>query len=190
MGCQPPTGEKCQLYRGNGRSLGRRPFFSKEAWSVFGSPPSTQIKDAWSVFGSPPTETEPTIPLADTPGHSRARRGTPRPYVVLVCPVEAAPEDAKAPPPPSVRHNALQLLDRAPRVLHEGTRIVKSRSTQCFRQRKRQGSDRALPKHVASQVRHRKRGRLRTVRGHAKRDEQDDEGRNDRRRRGQRDLTT
>ena len=79
---------------------------------------------------------------------------------------------------------ALQLLDRAPRVLHEGTRIVKSRSSQRFRLRKRQGSDRALPKHVASQVRHRRKGRLRTVRGHAKRDEQDDEGRNDRRRRG------
>ena len=73
---------------------------------------------------------------------------------------------------------------------HEGTRIVKSRSTQRFHQRKQQGSDRALPKHVASQVRHRRKGRLRTVRGHAKRDEQDDEGRNDRRRRGGKETST
>ena len=34
--------------------------------------------------------------------------------------------------------------------------------------------------------RHRRKGLLRTVRGHAKRDEQDDEGRNDRRRRAKR----
>ena len=98
-------------------------------------------------------------------------------YVVVHFPDEAAPEGRRdvASIKCEVRQTT-QLLPRTPRVVHENVRVVQTNRASRLRQRRRQGSDGALPKHIATHIRHRERGHVRALQGHGNRVRQDDDG--------------